>query len=201
MCKGLTPLAFCFYPPLSNPRPQVCCTLWYRAPEMLLGTTLYGPEVDMWSVGCLFAEFLTKEPLFAGKGEADQIDKIFATCGTPTEERWPGLEQLRFWRQFRFKKYPNKLRDLFPVRSFSGGAYLSELGFDLLARLLEYDPKRRITADEALQHAWFRETPLPRAIEQMPTFPSINKEDRIENKRRGIVHTPKLGGGLFDAAR
>lgn len=105
---------------------------------MLLGAAQYGPEVDMWSVGCLFAEFLTKEPLFPGKAEADQIDKvfvfliaellvfscfldrvfiahltycnvaaqIFALLGTPNEDRWPGIEQLRYWKQFRFKKYP-----------------------------------------------------------------------------------------------
>ena len=180
-----------------EPYTEVVCTLWYRAPEMLLGTQVYGPEVDMWSVGCLMAEFLSSEALFAGKSEADQIDKIFALCGTPNEERWPGIEQLRFWRQFRFKKYPNRLRDKFPRSSFAGGAYLGDAGFDLLARLLEYDPKRRITADEALQHAWFRELPAPRACDQMPAFPSINTADRTEDRRRGIVHTPKLGGGIF----
>jgi cell division cycle 2-like protein len=161
------------------PYTEVVCTLWYRAPEMLLGTTLYGCEVDMWSVGCLMAEFLTKETLFPGQSEADQIDRIFQLCGTPNEERWPGIDQLRFWRQFRFKKYPNKLRVKFPRSSFGGGAYLSDQGFDLLSRLLEYDPKKRINVDDALNHPWFKELPLPRAIEQMPTFPSINKADRF----------------------
>lgn len=65
---------------------QPVVTLWYRAPELLLGAKQYGPEVDMWSVGCIMAELLSCEPLFPGKGEFDQISTIFATLGTPTKE-------------------------------------------------------------------------------------------------------------------
>ena len=81
---------------------EVVCTLWYRAPEALLGCELYGPEVDMWSVGCLMGEFLTKQALFPGKSEFDQIEKIFKTCGTPSESIWPGLGNLKFWKTFKF---------------------------------------------------------------------------------------------------
>lgn len=82
---------------------EVVCTLWYRAPEVLLGAVEYGPAVDMWSVGCLMAEFLTKQPLFPGQRELDQLDRIFRVCGTPKEDDWKDLSNLRFWKQFQFK--------------------------------------------------------------------------------------------------
>merc|ERR1719305_1100585 len=67
---------------------QLVVTLWYRSPELLLGCTEYSAEVDIWSVGCVFAELLK------GRGELDQVDKIFRLQGTPTEESWPGYSNL-----------------------------------------------------------------------------------------------------------
>lgn len=69
-------------------------TLWYRCPELLLGKRTYSTEVDTWSIGCIFAEFLLRKPLFMGEGEADQISKIFKLIGAPTEESWPGFSSL-----------------------------------------------------------------------------------------------------------
>jgi len=69
-------------------------TLWYRAPELLLGTTEYSTPVDMWSVGCIFAEIISKRPLFDGDSEQDQIKKIFRILGTPNEDIWPGVQNL-----------------------------------------------------------------------------------------------------------
>jgi len=65
-------------------------TLWYRAPELLLGCDTYNEQVDMWSVGCIFAEIILREPLFAAKTELDQLNRIFTVIGNPTEEAWPG---------------------------------------------------------------------------------------------------------------
>ncbi|CEG64360.1 Putative CMGC/CDK/CDC2 protein kinase [Rhizopus microsporus] len=69
-------------------------TLWYRAPEILLGSPHYSTAVDMWSVGCIFAEMLTMQPLFPGDSQIDQLFKIFRALGTPTEEMWPGVTAL-----------------------------------------------------------------------------------------------------------
>ena len=69
-------------------------TLWYRPPELLLGSQNYGPAVDMWSVGCIFAELLTRKPILPGRNEFEQIDLIFKTFGTPTEQTWPGLTKV-----------------------------------------------------------------------------------------------------------
>lgn len=73
---------------------QTHCFLVDRPPELLLGQRTYSTAVDMWSVGCIFAEMLTGEPLFPGEGEADQIMKIFKVLGAPNEDRWPGFSQL-----------------------------------------------------------------------------------------------------------
>jgi cyclin-dependent kinase 12/13 len=75
-------------------------TLWYRAPEILLGMANYGPAIDIWSIGCFFTELLTGKPLLPGRDEAQQIQFIFDKCGTPSERDWPGLEQLKYYETY-----------------------------------------------------------------------------------------------------
>lgn len=82
-----------FFSPVA-PYTNCVVTLWYRAPELLLGAQTYSTALDMWSVGCIFAELLGGSPLLPGQGEADQINKIFRTMGVPTEENWPGFTSL-----------------------------------------------------------------------------------------------------------
>ncbi|XP_043723877.1 cyclin-dependent kinase G-2-like isoform X2 [Telopea speciosissima] len=77
-----------------KPYTHLVVTLWYRAPELLLGAKQYSTAIDMWSLGCIMAELLAKEPLFPGKTEVDQINKIFKTLGTPNETIWPGFSKL-----------------------------------------------------------------------------------------------------------
>ncbi|XP_058093921.1 cyclin-dependent kinase G-2-like isoform X2 [Magnolia sinica] len=77
-----------------KPYTPLVVTLWYRAPELLLGAKEYSTAIDMWSLGCIMAELLAKEPLFNGKTEFDQLDKIFRTLGTPSEKIWPGFVKL-----------------------------------------------------------------------------------------------------------
>ncbi|GAA98707.1 uncharacterized protein L969DRAFT_91371 [Mixia osmundae IAM 14324] len=146
---------------------QLVVTLWYRAPELLLGTDDYSTAVDMWSVGCIFGELILKEPLLPGKGEIDQINRILQLLGRPTEDMWPG-----------FSKLPNaKALNLDAVQPFSKlraiFKYTTEAGLDLLSKLLRYDPKQRITAEEALKHPYFSESPLPKHPDLFQSFPSI----------------------------
>ncbi|OMO71751.1 hypothetical protein COLO4_28062 [Corchorus olitorius] len=147
-------------------------TQWYRAPELLLGAKKYSTAVDMWSVGCIMAELLAKEPLFRGTSEIDQIRKIFDTLGTPNEKIWAGFSELPGAKANYSKQQYNMLRKKFPAASFTGYTVLSDAGFDLLNRLLTYDPAKRITADDAVNHEWFRELPLPKSKEFLPTFPA-----------------------------
>ncbi|XP_062168327.1 cyclin-dependent kinase G-2-like [Alnus glutinosa] len=159
-----------------KPFTPVVVTLWYRAPELLLGTKQYSTAIDMWSVGCIMAELVGKEPLFKGKNEVDQLGKIFQILGAPNEETWPGLTKLPGVRP-NIKQMHNLLRKKFPARSFTGSPVLSNLGFDLLSKLLAYDPEKRITAEAALNHDWFREVPLPRSDFKL-NFPVWHGQER-----------------------
>jgi cyclin-dependent kinase len=123
-------------------------TLWYRAPEVLLGSRHYSTAVDMWSVGCIFAEMVTAgNPLFPGDSEIDQIFKIFRILGTPSEETWPGVSQLPDYKS-TFPQWSRQdlLRQL-PM--------LDDAGLDLLQRTLTYDTAKRISAKRALIHPYF----------------------------------------------
>ncbi|PKA54792.1 Cyclin-dependent kinase G-2 [Apostasia shenzhenica] len=192
-----------------KPYTHLVVTLWYRSPELLLGAKEYSTAIDMWSLGCIMAELLAKEPLFNGKTEFDQLDKIFRTLGTPNEKIWPGFAKLPGVKVNFVRQPYNRLREKFPPTSFSGRPTLSEAGFDLLNKLLTYDPEKRITAEAALNHDWFREVPLPKEKDFMPTFPAQHAQDRrlrrimkspdpLEEQRRKELQQGELGNsGLF----
>ncbi|KAL8952012.1 MAG: hypothetical protein Q9222_002058, partial [Ikaeria aurantiellina] len=147
---------------------QLVVTLWYRGPELLLGADRYGAEVDMWSVGCIFGELLTKEPLLRGKNEVDQLSKIFELCGIPTEETWPSFKRLPNARSLRLPSNPKTtgavIRAKFP--------FLTLAGTQLLTSLLALNPAARPTASEVLAHPYFKEDPRPKSTAMFPTFPS-----------------------------
>ena len=121
-------------------------TLWYRAPEVLLGGSHYSTPVDIWSVGCIFAELARKQPLFPGDSELQQLLHIFKLLGTPGEDVWPGVTRLRDWHEFPQWK-PQDLGKVIPQ--------LDAHGIDLLQKMLVYDPAKRIHATEALEHPYF----------------------------------------------
>ncbi|KAJ3140547.1 hypothetical protein HDU90_007847 [Geranomyces variabilis] len=174
---------------------QLVVTLWYRAPELLLGAKEYTTAIDMWSVGCIFGELVNKEALLPGRGEFDQLKRMFQLLGTPNETIWPGWSHLPLLKTFNFVNQPySNLRSRF--------AYLTENGLDLLSQLLTFDPKKRITAEQALRHPYFTEAPLPKDPSLFPTFPSKGAGE----KRK--VYTPSApiaahgdvdGPGLFDS--
>ncbi|CAG8488036.1 10258_t:CDS:2 [Paraglomus brasilianum] len=122
-------------------------TLWYRAPEILLGIRQYSIGVDMWSVACVFAEMALRSPFLAGDSEIDQLFKIFTYLGTPDDITWPGVSKLPDYKNVfpNWKSLP--LDKCVPT--------LDKDGVDLLARMLVYDPGRRISAKQALQHPYF----------------------------------------------
>ena len=86
-------LARAFGIPVKNFTHEVV-TLWYRAPDILMGSKNYSTSVDIWSVGCIFAEMVNRKPLFAGQDEREQLMKIFKIRGSPSEQDWPGFKEL-----------------------------------------------------------------------------------------------------------
>ncbi|XP_077610838.1 cyclin-dependent kinase 3 isoform X2 [Crocuta crocuta] len=106
-------LARAFGVPLRTYTHEVV-TLWYRAPEILLGSKFYSTAVDIWSVGCIFAEMVTRRALFPGDSEIDQLFRIFRTLGTPSEAMWPGVTQLPDYKG-SFPKWSRKgLEEIVP---------------------------------------------------------------------------------------
>lgn len=176
--------------PLKQYTPIVV-TLWYRAPELLLGIKEYSVKIDMWSVGCIFAEFLTMKPLFPGRSEIDQLNRIFKELGTPSEKIWPGYNELPAVKKMSFTEHPyNNLRNRF-------GTYLTDLGFDLLNRFLTYNPTKRISAEESLVHEYFKESPLPIDESMFPTWPAKSEQTRSTKRSpkapEGGMQYNKLG--------
>lgn len=184
-----------------RPYTHLVVTLWYRAPELLLGCKTYSTGIDLWALGCIMAELLQFSPLFPGRCELDQLSKIFAVLGTPTEETWAGFSDLPNVRRIHLHPQPeNRLRSLFPSPQAPtpGAGGLSAQGYDLLRGLLELDPTRRIPAAVACQHPWFSELPRPQEEALMPTLPSthegrilpVSLEDPARLEGRWDVSTP-----------
>ncbi|VDK74777.1 unnamed protein product [Litomosoides sigmodontis] len=162
-----------------KPYTPIVVTLWYRAPELLLGVKEYSTAVDMWSCGCIFAEFLKLKPLFPGKGEMDQINKIFTDLGTPDDNVWPGYSSLPGPRKTNFDHHDTgELEKKFPT------SLIDERGLELIKELLTYDPVKRIAAHEALVHDWFERYPPPTPPEMFPTWPAKSELGK------SVVKTP-----------
>lgn len=127
-------------------------TLWYRAPELLLGAQNYSSAVDMWSVACIFAEMATGIPLFPGRSDIDQIFKIFQRRGTPSDDIWPGVGGLQYFNP-DFPDWPaHPITDFVPIDVLG-----SEHAANLLENILQYNPDRRYTANHAKEHPYFKE--------------------------------------------
>uniref|UniRef100_A0A8C8Z7V6 Cyclin dependent kinase 10 n=1 Tax=Prolemur simus TaxID=1328070 RepID=A0A8C8Z7V6_PROSS len=147
--------------PVKPMTPKVV-TLWYRAPELLLGTTTQTTSIDMWAVGCILAELLAHKPLLPGTSEIHQIDLIVQLLGTPSENIWPGFSKLPLVGQYSLRKQPyNNLKHKFP--------WLSEAGLRLVNFLFMYDPKKRATAGDCLESSYFKEKPLHRSVSRGQT--------------------------------
>ncbi|CZR67391.1 probable PHO85-cyclin-dependent protein kinase [Phialocephala subalpina] len=124
-------------------------TLWYRAPDVLLGSRTYNTSIDIWSAGCIMAEMYTGRPLFPGTTNEDQLVRIFRIMGTPSERTWPGISQYSEYKQ-NFQMYATQdLRVILPQ--------IDPSGIDLLQRMLQLRPELRISAHDALQHPWFND--------------------------------------------
>jgi serine/threonine protein kinase len=137
-----------------RPYTKEVLTLWYRSPEILLGCEEYSTPVDIWSVGCIFAELILKRPLFQGEYDLDQLFKIFkyyfilkiSVLGTPDKDSWPEVNSLPYFKDTFPKFNPKNFEDIIPS--------LDQNGINLLSKLLYYDPNKRVTAKQALLHVY-----------------------------------------------
>lgn len=150
-------LARAFSVPVRNYSHEVV-TLWYRAPEVLMGYQHYSTPIDMWSVGCIFAEMKNGKPLFSGKSSSDQLQKIFKSLGTVTPKVFPKVVDLPEWKNVD-SDYEGK-----PIKELVMG--LDDNGCELLSAFLHYDPSKRITAAQAQKHPYLKECHEPQNNEK-----------------------------------
>jgi len=126
-------------------------TLWYRAPDVLMGSRKYSTPVDIWSVGCILAEMVNGRPLFPGNTDQDQLIRIFKVLGTPNERSWPAVVDLPDWKSDYTQYEP---------QAWAGNTgivpSLDSHGVDLITSMLQYDPNQRISARSAMEHSFFR---------------------------------------------
>lgn len=138
-------------------------TLWYRAPEILLGSARYACPVDIWSIGCIFAEMATRKPLFQGDSEIDQLFRMFRILKTPTEDIWPGVTHLADYKGtfpcWTTNQLDNQVKNL------------NAAGMDLLQQTLIYNPAQRISAKRILEHEYFDGF--------VPEFPEGDRDERV----------------------
>lgn len=132
---------------------------WYRAPELLFGSTCYGPGVDVWALGCVFAELLMRKPWFPAETDVEVLSKIFNNLGTPTDKDWAGLRNMPAFIEFPARK-GKPLESLFPG--------VESEAIELLSRMVCLDPRRRIRASEALEHQYFKVKPAPTDPDKLP---------------------------------
>ncbi|XP_018410338.1 PREDICTED: cyclin-dependent kinase 14 isoform X2 [Nanorana parkeri] len=130
-------------------------TLWYRPPDVLLGSTEYSTCLDMWGVGCIFVEMIQGAAAFPGmKDIQDQLERIFLILGTPNDDTWPSVSSLPHFKTERFTQYgPKNLRQAFNKLSYINHAE------DLASKLLQCFPKNRLSAQAALNHDYFSDLP------------------------------------------
>ncbi|XP_014675835.1 PREDICTED: cyclin-dependent kinase 10-like [Priapulus caudatus] len=153
-------------------------TLWYRAPELLLGAKTQTTAIDVWAAGCILGELLAHKPLLPGRSEIHQLELIITLLGSPSEHIWPDFLQLPLMKNFTLKQQPyNNMRHTFP--------WLSEAGLRLLNALFIYDPRQRATAEESLENSYFKEPPYSCEPELMPSYP----QHRLKSSSASTTNT------------
>lgn len=130
-------------------------TCWYQSPEILFEAPSYGLEIDLWSAGCVLGELLKLQPILPGRSDIDQINLVVNLLGKPSVMIWPELQQCKALKSIRLADQPHNYL----------GERFQELGstevMSLLSKLLVYNPKHRISAEDCVHHDWFEQAPLP----------------------------------------
>ena len=177
---------------MSNP----VVTLWYRSPELLCGVRKYGPEIDMWSVGCIFGEMKARQPILASKdstdGELKQMELLWTECGTNmSSELLAKYESYPHWNKFKFTKNSNKR-----IRQrFEGEPRWDVHSLNLLEAFLDWNPDSRISASDALVHDYFTADKGVVPTHKLPVFEHVEcarqtdvakkaRDEKLEAQRR-----------------
>uniref|UniRef100_A0A3Q3GJK5 non-specific serine/threonine protein kinase n=1 Tax=Labrus bergylta TaxID=56723 RepID=A0A3Q3GJK5_9LABR len=156
------------------PYTDYVSTRWYRAPEVLLRSSTYSSPIDLWAVGCIMAELYTLRPLFPGNSEVDEVFKICQVLGTVKKADWPEGYQLASAMNFRFPQcVPTHLKTLIPNASNEA--------IVLMKDLLQWDPKKRPTAVQALRYPYFQ---IGQILGPRPQSQNVKVQGRVQGQRQ-----------------
>ena len=189
---------------------KVVVTIWYRAPELLLGSKHYGPAIDLWAVGCIFAELLVLRPLFKGEEvksdgkkslpfQRNQFLKIIEILGTPTSERWSGVTEMPDvgqMAQFKTQYFTNQLPQWY---NLIGSMASTQKGLDLLQRFLDYNPETRLTAQDALKDPFLAEGKTTDNVFDGQSVVYPNRQIKVEDS--DMSHAPAKANGKTNGKR
>ncbi|XP_044271086.1 cyclin-dependent kinase 12 isoform X1 [Tribolium madens] len=161
-----------------RPYTNKVITLWYRPPELLLGEERYGPAIDVWSCGCILGELFLKKPLFQANAEMMQLEMISRVCGTPTPAVWPSVIKLPLFHTLKPKKlHRRRLREDF--------MFMPQTALDLLDKMLDLDPEKRISAEDALKSPWLKNiNPEQICAPELPTWQDCHELWSKKRKRQ-----------------
>lgn len=154
-------------------------TLWYRAPDVLLGSRTYNTSIDIWSAGCIMAEMFTGRPLFPGTTNEDQLLKIFRLMGTPSERSWPGISTFPEYKTSWPVYATQELRNLLPQ--------VDGLGLQLLGQMLQVRPEMRCSAQQALAHPWFAEFNARAQQQQQQQQAGMQQQQQQQQQAGGMA--------------
>ncbi|KAL6553964.1 hypothetical protein OROMI_019637 [Orobanche minor] len=189
-------LARCFDNPQKVPLTSRVVTLWYRAPELLLGATQYSVAVDLWSTGCLLGELYARKPIMPGRTEVEQLHKIFKLCGSPSEDYWIKSKLPHSPVSRPIQSYRRRIAETF--EDFPDAAVR------LMETLLSIDPSDRGTASCALHSEFFKAKPLACDPSSLPRYRPSKEMDaklREEEARKQGVQCVKGQKGENDYKR
>lgn len=165
-------------------------TRWYRPPELLFGSDIYDESIDIWGAGCIIAEMYIRKPLFGASSDLDQLKLLCMYCGTPTEENYPGVSELPDFSKVQLKPEKRILREYLESKKLDKNA------IDLIDKMLIMDPKQRITAQQALEHEYFKNEPLPCLPSEIGQFESshvytVQQQKEKEQQQQQIQNESK----------
>jgi len=165
-------------------------TLWYKAPELLLNDTQYDFKIDIWSIGCVFAELLTGEiGLFHGRNDVEQLDKIFLKCGWPEQNSY--LTKLKLFNEIK-NKYKDKINEYkFTLDEELKNKGLDNTTVDLLIKMLELDPNKRINIENAINHDYFKIEPKMCNQNEIP-IPKTDDVNEISSNNNNKINNNEL---------
>ncbi|EDW69958.1 cyclin-dependent kinase 12 [Drosophila virilis] len=178
-----------------RPYTNKVITLWYRPPELLLGEERYGPSIDVWSCGCILGELFLKRPLFQANAEMAQLETISKICGSPIPAVWPNVIKLPLFHTLKQKKtHRRRLREDFE--------FMPTSALDLLDKMLDLDPDKRITAEDALRSPWLKNiNPDEMPIPQLPTWQDCHELWSKKRRRQLREQQESLPPGVICSAK